>query len=165
MENILHQKRKEYCELIREYSRSQCSLWQKLPYLSLCSYGTTGYHDGAMTFFETGYYKISVRVGPNDYTHAYIDCETGEIYDKHYVRYYEISNESLVKIPPEYFDANIYLKNAQYWIDHSKNKLADEGAWVDHDLELPTCNDAEKYFRWKIAKDFNITPVYKRVKK
>jgi hypothetical protein len=165
MKDIIHQKRKEYCDLIREYSMSQCSIWQKLPYLKLCSYGVSGYHDGDVTFFRTGFFNLAIRIGVNDYQNVFIDCETGEIHNKHNTNFTPIDDETLVKLPPKHFDALLYVKNAQYWIDYAKNELAEKGTWADHDLELPTCNHQEKYFRWKIAKDFNITPVYKRVKK
>jgi hypothetical protein len=153
-------KKKEYCDLIREYVRSQKPLWQKIPYLYLCCHGISGY--GNDMDFERGVFKISHRLSVSNYETLYIDCSNGELVSSDS---FDLAGDALV------IRYNYNILNAQMIVNYYENtlqkeneRLAEIGAWVNHELEHKTANNnPDKYFRYRIAKTNNIRPIYERL--
>lgn len=70
----------ELTDFIRDFSKEQKDLWQKVPYLALQADGRSGYSGQYSRAYEQGYWAIKGSTSEGRYT-VYVDLETGELVD------------------------------------------------------------------------------------
>jgi len=69
---------KELVKSIRELSRSQKGVWQKVPFMALQADGRTGFSDQYSRAYHQGYWAVTSTVRGGSYS-VYVDLETGEL--------------------------------------------------------------------------------------
>ena len=65
---------------MRDYSRSQKELWQRIPLLALEADGRTGFSDNYSRAYRSGFWALDESVSGGDYL-VYVDLATGELVD------------------------------------------------------------------------------------
>ena len=70
---------KKLVEKIRQFSKAQKSIWQKIPYLTLQVDRRTGYQEDNKRAYEEGYWPIRYGSILNNDHGIFIDLETGEL--------------------------------------------------------------------------------------
>jgi uncharacterized membrane protein len=111
--------------------------------------------------FERGVFKINHRLGVSDYETSYIDCSNGELVSKNS---FDLAGDALViRYNYNILNAQMIINNYEQVLQKENERLAEIGAWVNHELEHKTANNnLDKYFRYRLAKLHNIRPIYER---
>ncbi|MDO8571836.1 MAG: hypothetical protein Q7R79_04110 [bacterium] len=78
----IHECIEQLVEAIREYSRSQKRLWQRIPLLALKANGITGFSDQLSRSYHQGAWALKSSAESGRYT-IYVDLATGELIDAH----------------------------------------------------------------------------------
>ena len=65
-------------EMIKQYSRDQKELWQKVPYLALHADGKSGYSDQYSRAYRTGYWALDSST-VRGYYNIFIDLSNGDL--------------------------------------------------------------------------------------
>ncbi len=140
---------KALVEAIREYSRSQKKLWQKLPYLALEADGRTGYLGTYAKAYRLGYWEVQCSVNRGDYN-MYVDVETGEF----------ISPWDYQKEVPDEYVLRLALRPQEINVEQIIEELRQKA-------QRPTSSvyNSHKQARWRgrLRRELGLGKVYSRI--
>jgi len=150
-ESELNSKAEDLVAKIREFSKSQKELWQKIPYLSLQADGRAGYSDGLSRAYRNGFWELECSLVSGFYQ-VYVDLETGELVNASSVSARQASDKNVLKIA-----LNLEQLNAQKIITCLEERACQP---------YPTYENPIKQDSWRVEtkEKLNLTETYSRTK-
>lgn len=136
-------------ENIREFSRQQKNIWQKVPYLALQADGRWGYSDQYSRAYQCGYWALDASLEHGSYT-VFVDLESGELLNPFNLKEAAFAENILeLAMHADQIDASLIVEDLE-----KRSKL-----------RYLSCYDPKKQEKWRkgLLKDFKLKPdSYKR---
>lgn len=136
--------RDEYVKCVKQFIKNKLPLWKTMPYLVLCNQGVSGFSDNAVHSFR-GYFPLF----GSKHRDLFVDCVSGELcYFSYNEDKYIAVNENMV------MDITIrdLVGTESYHYPVSNLDAPDTGG-IYYDAP---------YWRYAVAKEYYITPIYQR---